>query len=487
MHVNLRASIRWRRYFHCADSRQEFSMNKQSPTMALASFAASLRYEQLPVALQGSLFELTLDYLRVASLGERMEWSQWARDYAAQTAAPGNAPVLYSGRRNDPVSAAFLNTVYAGSIDADDTHVGAMLHPGCIVFSAALAIGQSRGLPGRRVLEAIVAGYETMIRIGLSIQPSHFNRGFQSTATCGVFGSAVAAATLLFPGPDAARRIAETIGIAASSAGGLVQFFHSGSTVKRIHAASAARSGVQAALLAEAGFSGPIDIIEGRDGFARAYSDQIDFDPLFDRLGSMFRMTEVLIKPHACSARVQSAVDAAAGLCREHSIVASDIASIVIGIPSVIAGRLTGNEPSSLQAAQMSAPFSVALAICKKAESSSFALNVDDFDAGLNDASVTGLGRLVTCVIDDEVERTSTEEAVSARVTLQLHGGREYSAMVLAPKGSSSRPFSQEDHIARAGEELGRRYPRNVVDSVIAQARSMPDLADVSALTSALV
>src|SRR5690606_4556252 len=110
----------------------------------------------------------------------------------------------------------------------------------------------------------------------------HFKRGFQSTSTCGVFGAAVAAAKLLFPQPGDASRIAESIGLAASFSGGLVQFFHSGSTVKRIHAAQAARSGLQAALLVETGFSGPIDILEGEDGFARAYSDGVDFAPLFD-------------------------------------------------------------------------------------------------------------------------------------------------------------------------------------------------------------
>ncbi|ODU67240.1 MAG: hypothetical protein ABT00_20995 [Bordetella sp. SCN 68-11] len=119
-------------------------MEKQAPTLELASFAAALTYGRLPASLRSALFEFTLDYLRVASLGERMPWSQWARDYVRQNGGPGRAPVLFSAGRTDPASAAFLNTVYAGSIDADDTHVGAMLHPGCIVFSAALAAGGLR-------------------------------------------------------------------------------------------------------------------------------------------------------------------------------------------------------------------------------------------------------------------------------------------------------------------------------------------------------
>src|SRR4029077_5180347 len=114
----------------------------------------------------------------------------------------------------------------------------------------ALAVCSEVDVSGRNFAAAVVAGYEAMIRIGLSIQPTHFKRGFQSTATCGGFGAAVAAARLLFGGEDSAdRRIAETVGLVASFSGGLTQFYKSGSTVKRIHAARAAENGVAAALM----------------------------------------------------------------------------------------------------------------------------------------------------------------------------------------------------------------------------------------------
>ncbi|HEY9278835.1 MAG TPA: MmgE/PrpD family protein, partial [Eoetvoesiella sp.] len=385
-------------------------MNPVSPTLALSDFAADLSYDSLPQNVRDLLFVCALDYLRVASIGERMPWSAWTREYIKKTGASGTASLLYSSHQTDPASAAFQNTIYAGSIDADDTHVGAMLHPGSVVFSAALAMGQDRHLSGKQVLAAVAAGYEAMIRIALCVQPGHFQRGFQSTATCGVFGSATAASMLLFTQPDRPRRIAETLGLAASTSAGLVQFFHSGSTVKRLHAAQAARSGVQSALLAESGFSGPTDILEGQDGFARAYSDHADFSPLFDGLGTTYRLLEVAFKPHACSARVQSAIEAAATLCRQHNLGPADIAAIILGIPSVIQGRLTGTEPDSLQAAQMSSPFSVALAIDKGRHSDAFSLSVDDFEAGLLNPAIKQLSARVQCVLDDEVERTSTGE-----------------------------------------------------------------------------
>jgi 2-methylcitrate dehydratase PrpD len=456
------------------------------PTRVLAGFAADLDYRQLPPQVQGALQACLLDYLRVASVGERMGWSDWARTYAQQTAAPGNAPILFASAPIDPVSAAFMNTVYAGSLDADDVHVGAMLHPGCVVFSAALAIGQAYHLPGDRVLAAVAAGYEAMIRIALAIQPSHFKRGFQSTSTCGVFGAAVAASALLSNGPQRVTRIAESIGIGASFCGGLTQFYHSGSTVKRIHAAQAASSGVRAAMLVDSGFSGPTDILEGKDGFARAYADAVDFDRISKGLGTDFHLLEVAIKPHACSARVQSAIEAASTVCRDHGIAADRVRRIQLGIPKVIQGRLTSNHPGDLQAAQMSAPFSVALALHKQG-SPGAALNVDDFEAGLAEASVMALTARVECVVDEEIERTSTSESVSARVTVSLDDGNEYSTFVLAPKGSASRPFSMADHEARARAELGRRYSADKLGTLMSMLDGFAELDDVSRLATCLI
>src|SRR6516162_11359709 len=102
-----------------------------------------------------------------------MPWSAWADAYMAHLGGHGRAAVLFSAKPRDPVRAAFLNATYAGSIDADDTHVGSMLHPGAIVFSAALALADEVNADGRDFVAAVAAGYEAMIRIALAIQPSH--------------------------------------------------------------------------------------------------------------------------------------------------------------------------------------------------------------------------------------------------------------------------------------------------------------------------
>ncbi|MEQ8194860.1 MAG: MmgE/PrpD family protein, partial [Rhodospirillales bacterium] len=394
-------------------------MPSDKPTLALGEFAAGLTYKTLPGPVRAHLANLLLDYFRVAATGERMEWSRWANEYVRIAGGTGDASVLFSSDKTDPARAAFVNATYSGSIDADDVHVGSMLHPGCVVFSAALAVGQHFKLPGDEVLAAVAAGYEAMIRTADVIQPTHFRRGFQSTATCGGFGAATAVAALLFEGSDAPRRIAEAIGLVASMSGGLAQFYKSGSTVKRIHAAWACQSGTTAGLLARHGFSGPVDILEGESGFAQAYADAADFSKILNGLGKTFKLLEVTVKGHASSARVMAAVEGMAELCATHHFGLGDIEDIRIGIPSVIKGRLTIGDPIDLQAAQMSLPFSMALA-AKLAPNAGagLSLTVGDYVESMNDPNVRDLSKRIECEVDTAMDEQAAGDSVPADIAV---------------------------------------------------------------------
>src|SRR5262245_51767767 len=249
-------------------------MSQSHPsTRALASFTAGLDPKRLPEDVRRKLGWLLLDHLRVCSIGARLPWSGWARDYVDVVAKPGASHVLFSRQTLNPQHATFLNVTFGSSFDGDDTHVGAMLHPGVAAWSAALATAEHMGASGPDVIAAVVAGYEVSTRVGLAVQPGHFRRGFQSTGTCNVFGAAAAAGRLLFRRVDAERQVLAAIGLAGSYSSGVAQFYYAGASGKRIQAAHAAQSGVAAALLTQKGFGGPADMIEGTGGFARAYGD----------------------------------------------------------------------------------------------------------------------------------------------------------------------------------------------------------------------
>ena len=161
---------------------------------------------------------------------------------SAWSARPGASHVLFSPDTVNPQHATFLNVTFGSSFDADDTHVGAMLHPGVAAWSAALAVAEHTGASGPEVLAAVVAGYETTIRIGLAVQPSHFKRGFQSTGTCDGFGTAAAAGRLLFRGKDAARRRSPTRwALPAATPAASRSSIIPAASAKRIHAGARGR------------------------------------------------------------------------------------------------------------------------------------------------------------------------------------------------------------------------------------------------------
>lgn len=455
-------------------------MSEPKPTQALASFAARLDPASIPAAVRRRVGWLFLDFLRVCSIGARLPWSDWARSYIREVAAPGEARALFSAERLNPQHATFLNVAYGSSFDGDDTHVGAMLHPGVAAWSAVLATAQHTGATGAEIAAAVVAGYETIIRIGLAVQPHHFQRGFQSTGTCDLFGTAAAAGRLLFRDADAETRIAQAIGLAGGYSGGIAQFYYSGASGKRIQAAHSAQCGVGAALLTWHGFSGPTDIIEGAGGFARAYAGQWSAETITAGLGEHFHLMDVLVKSHAAAARVASGIDAMLALRREHGFAAAEIATLHLGFPKIIEGRLTNPHPVDLQAAQMSLPFSVALAAkVPLAGGEVQSLTVGDFESGLRDPAVTALQDRTTLALDDEVEALSNALSTAARVGVALRDGRTFSRLVAAPKGSATNPFTGEEHGQRFMEELATRLPQEVCVRIIDMSRDLDRLDPV--------
>ncbi|HWI15074.1 MAG TPA: MmgE/PrpD family protein, partial [Burkholderiales bacterium] len=319
----------------------------------------------------------------------------------------------------------------------DDTHVGSMHHPGASVLPAAFAIAEKIDAGGRALLEAAICGYEASLRIGLAVQPSMFQRGFMSTPTCGALGAAVAAGKLLgFDG----RGLAGALGAASSYAGGLAQFYKSGSEIKRINGAKAAESGVIAALLTQSGIAGPRDILEGESGFFRAFADRHDPTHVTGDLGRGYRLLEVSTKVHAGAGRLQAAVDAALALASRHALAATDVADAEVGIPRVIAGKLTHAEPPDLQSAQLSVPFSVALALaCGRERGPDAGLRREDYEAALASAEVRALSTRVKCVVDAEVEAGTTSEEVPARLRVRCTDGQVYEERVPHPRGSPQR------------------------------------------------
>src|ERR1700679_2391825 len=205
-------------------------------TIQLAEYAASLRYEDLPPHVVQRAKDCIIDTVAVIVLGNALPWSQIVCRYAVSIGAGGRGRILgFKGPTLRAPSAALANGTLAHAFESDNlTKPGAGVHPGGTLLPPALAVAQETGCSGRRLIEAVVAGYEVMYRIGYATKHSNERRGFHAPGTTGPFGAAVAAGVLL--GLDSVR-MTNALGIAGSMAGGLMEFARSGTgaMVKRLH------------------------------------------------------------------------------------------------------------------------------------------------------------------------------------------------------------------------------------------------------------
>lgn len=180
---------------------------------------------------------------------------------------PGDAIMVGTGRRTDPLIAAVVNG-YAGHVlDYDDVHASVRGHPTTVIVPALLAFAAEKTFSAVAFISAYVVGLEAMARLGLSLGAKHYENGFHATATLGPIGAAAAIAHLT---GASVEETAIALGLAATQASGLrLQF---GYDAKPYHAGMAARSGLLAARLAAAGFTGAPDFLDNPVGFHSAYA-----------------------------------------------------------------------------------------------------------------------------------------------------------------------------------------------------------------------
>ncbi|MBI3302513.1 MAG: MmgE/PrpD family protein [Deltaproteobacteria bacterium] len=447
-------------------------------TRQLAAFCHNLHYETLPAEVVDRAKYFFLDYLGVAVRGALSDSSQPLYRMTAGLAATGAGTVL---GRQDKVSfpyAALANGTAAHSLELDDTHQSGSIHLGVSMFSAALAIAEQTGASGKEFITAAVAGFEAAARLAMAVKPKeHYNRGFHPTATCGTFGAAVSTAKLL--GLDEGQLLS-ALGIAGSQAAGSMEFLTDGAWTKRLHPGWAAFSGIHAALLAREGFIGPATILEGRDGFLKAYSLHPDPGRITDGLGMDFQILQTAVKPHACCRYTQAPIDAVLMLAKDYDLQPRDVERVTIGmletgIPVICEPAERKYEPLSVVDAQFSLPFGVAVALAKRrAGLEEFALPM------LRDPLVRELMSKVGYARDPKLEKNYPREW-PAWARVMLKDGREVSAHVRFPKGDPENPLSWEELIEKYRTLAGTVWQREKLDVVqgvvqrLEQVRSLRD------------
>lgn len=406
------------------------------PSKVLASFAAELRFEDIPQPVLRRAEDLFLDWFGSALAGRGARPVEAIARYAARMGpASGPSEVLISRGTSAPMFAAMVNAGSSHFAEQDDVHNGSVFHPAAVIFPPALAVAQALGASGRDLLTASVAGYEVGIRIGEFLGRSHY-KIFHTTATVGTVAAAAAVGRLLGLSP---KQMLDAFGSAGTQAAGLWEFLRDAADSKQLHTAKAASDGMMAAYLAQDGFTGAQRILEGPQGMAAGMSSDADPAKLTDRLGSRWALAETSFKFHASCRHTHPAADALLSIVQAQNLSPEDIASVTTFVHQ---GAIDVLGPVVNPQTVHQGKFSMGTVLGLIAAFRNAGLT--EFEAHYNAPRIAAFREKVRMVLDPEVDGAYPARWIG-KVSVTTTDGRTFEARVDEPKGDPGNTLSRPE------------------------------------------
>ncbi|MBX9758157.1 MAG: MmgE/PrpD family protein [Beijerinckiaceae bacterium] len=403
-------------------------------TKTLAGFLARLEFDQLSEAARHQARRGIIDWAGCALAGASHPTIAKVLGVMRSLNDAPRANVIAHNLKIGVVEAATVNGQMGHLLDYDDTHMGGVvLHASSPILSALFALAQARGgISGRDLTVAYAAGFEAGVRAGQAA-PGHHDGGWHLTGTLGSIAAGAACARLLRLDE---KQMVHALGIAATQAAGMQQ--NRGTMCKSFHAGKAAANGVLAALLAEQGFDSSDEIIEGKRGFCRIYSNIAAPEKVTDELGVRFEIARNGYKPYACGVVLHPAIDAVIKLRDLVTVDPGSVSSLRVAVHP-LAVRITGvKEPTTGLQSKFSIYHSAAVAFV-------------DGNAGIPqyttekalDPAIKALRGRVEVVADESLRNDE------ARAFLQMEDGRSFDSHVPHASGTVDNPMSDEAILAK--------------------------------------
>ncbi len=409
-------------------------------TEKLANITVDIDYEKLPEEVICKAKLCFKDFLGVSLRGSKTQSCEAVQKIFEN----GNESSVIGSKKANCLDASLINAVSAHSLDLDDGHRFAQLHPGCAVIPAALSVSEARDISGKDFICAIVAGYQVSILMGLISNPEHRENGFHSTGTCGTFGAAAASCRAL------GLKIEDTInafGLAGTQAAGLLESDHAGSMGKQLHAGKAAHSGVMSAMLAEKGFTGAASIIDGKEGFLNAMvfpetvSSEKESEIYIIKANKIissekYHILDVYFKKYPVCRHLHSSVDASVEIHNQMAlkgVKSQDILSIKIKTYK-IASEHDDYHPQTFEGIRQSLPVSTAISILKG--------NLNIHNTKINPEIISMASKIII-ECDEEMNHLYPVKRPS-RVTVMTKDNL-YTCIVDLPVGEPENPLNETD------------------------------------------
>ncbi len=447
-------------------------------TERLAEFSASLRFDFLPQEVISQARRCLADTSGALLAGSRLSLTgQAGRGFAERLEERGEAVIAGSPLRRSAMTAALVNGMASHALELDDGSKHATYHPGASIVPACLALGEAEGVSGKRLIEAIVAGYEVSLRIGTAINPGHYLRGFHPTGTVATFGTAAAAAKILGLSADVT---VNALGLAGSLASGINQYEIDGSISKHLHSGNAAKNGILSAMLARDGMTGPSEILEGRLGFFHCFTEKADLSVVDGGLGTDWHLLRIYFKPFCSCRYVHYAIEATQKDLEQHRFLPEEIESITV--------RTHRNAKQGSDIPDYRTPLHARLSI-----QYGIASIIVRGRAGLReyeeeavaDPRVRRVADLVRIEVDDEIQRLYPNPR-SMIVEIRGRKGEGASTRIDHAKGDPENPLSDEELFEKFRDITEDVIPRKRADEILSAAMAIDAREEIGSFAKLL-
>ena len=453
------------------DHEGHVDIRKTPAASLLASFAANLRFEDIPAVAVERATHCVIDAVACALFGARFPWCKMVLD---QTSLDQDGPFLAispGGGKGAIREAALAWGTQSHAFELDSLcRPSAGVHPGATVALPALAMAQARGSSGRDLITAIVAGCEVMFRIGTSTLHSPEKRGFHAPGLNGPFGAAIACGSLM--GLSAAE-LGNALGI-AGSLGVRAAGFQQGAARRHGETACIWAARPKAACWPHnwrrTGSTGLIRSWMASLAFSKPYCDHSDPSLLTADIGTQWKIQSLCLKPFACHITAHTPAQLLRDLMREHGFGGGEIAALRLGVSDKVLSHHTSRNPADVMQAQYSVPYVTAIAAYRDpSDPNSFS------EDALADAAVRNLAERV-----ELRPKRSGSDGWGVEMSVTLRDGRIVEGALDSFIGCPDAPFSV-DRLRGKFMALteGRQMDR---DALFRKLETILSLDDVGAL-----
>ena len=398
-------------------------MDETSPTQKLAKWVVDSQWADVDVNTKSSVASSWMNWLTCALGGANSPDS----DRLIRALAPfaqGDAQLIGRAEKFDPANAALIHAFTSNILDYDDTHWPTGIHPAGTVASALVAWASQTVVSGEEFLHAFLLGMEVECRIGLAVSPGHYERGWHITATCGVFGAAIAVGRLMHLNP---QQMAWALGHAATQSSGLVASL--GTMAKSLNIGHAARNGLLSAQLARHGITANDRVLEARFGFNEVMGTRPLDESLWAGLGQNWIASQNTYKPYPCGFLLHPTLDACLAIDNATTFALNDIERITVTVHPLSKIRADRIHPVDGLESKLSLQHAVAIALLRG-------------EAGVRNFTDEAAKDLVVHACREKI-KVIAEEGFSkdeARVVIHLQNGRE----IIRAINEAQPPMSQQ-------------------------------------------